>query len=101
MLYGERVARLQDTWRQRIRERRHLRVDAAAWALVDILPAHPVITVPVAVAVTRRTKPAISNAMAELESAGVLRRLGTSARNRAWEAEGLLDLIVRLESGRG
>jgi len=37
--------------------------------------------------------------MAELERAGVLQRLGDSARNRAWEAEGLLDLVVGLESG--
>jgi hypothetical protein len=29
----------------------------------------------------------------------VLRWLTESARNRAWEAEGLFDLVVRLESG--
>ncbi len=64
-----------------------------------MLPAHPVVTVPVAVAATKRTKPAVTNAVAELEDAGVLRRLGESARNRAWEAEGLLDLVVALDAG--
>lgn len=75
------------------------RTDAAAWAVIDALPAHPVITVPVAVAAMRRTKPAVTNAIAELEEAGVLDRLGQSARNRAWEAVGLLDLVVGLEAG--
>jgi hypothetical protein len=75
------------------------RADAAAWAVIDILPAHPVVTVPVAVTATKRTKPAVTNAVAELERAGVLHRLSEAARNRAWEAEGLLDLVVRLESG--
>jgi Fic family protein len=97
--YAGRVAELQDRWRQQLRETSNPRAEAAAWAVIDILPAHPVVAVPVAVAATRRTKPAVTNAVAELERAGVLRRLTESARNRAWEAEGLLDLVVRLESG--
>jgi Fic family protein len=97
--YGERVAELQESWRARLRASSHPRSDAAAWMIIDALPAHPVVTVPVAVAATRRTKPAVTTAVADLERAGVLRRLGESARNRAWEADGLLDLIVGLESG--
>jgi hypothetical protein len=53
----------------------------------------------VGVAATQRTRPAVANAVEGLESAGVLVRLTESARNRAWEATGLLDLIVRLEAG--
>jgi hypothetical protein len=60
---------------------------------------HPIVTVPVAVAATKRTKPAVANAIAELEAASVLEKLGESKRNRAWEAVGLLDLVVGLESG--
>jgi Fic family protein len=97
--YAGRVAELQDRWRQQLRETSNPRADAAAWAVIEILPAHPVVTVPVAVTATRRTKPAITNAVAELERSGVLHRLTASARNRAWEAEGLLDLVVRLEAG--
>ncbi len=37
----------------------------------------------------------------ELEAAGILIPLSTSQRNRSWEAEGLLDLIVRLEDAEG
>jgi non-canonical (house-cleaning) NTP pyrophosphatase len=34
-----------------------------------------------------------------MEAAGILTRLTQSACNRAWEADGLLDLIVGLEAG--
>lgn len=97
--YTRRVADLQDRWRQQLRSQSDPRADAAAWTIIDVLPSHPVITVPVAVAATTRTKPAVTNAIEELEEAGILIRLGESIRNRAWEAVGLLDLIVGLEGG--
>jgi hypothetical protein len=71
----------------------------AAWGLIKILPAHPIITAAVGVATTGRTKPAVSNGISELLNAGILTPLTTSPRNRAWEAAGLLDLIEELESG--
>ncbi|HEY4276599.1 MAG TPA: Fic family protein [Conexibacter sp.] len=97
--YTIRVGELQDEWRERLRQHSNPRADAAAWSLITVLPAHPIITVPVAVAATGRTKPAAANAIEQLEAAGVLTRLSESARNRAWEADGLLDLIVGLEAG--
>lgn len=97
--YAGRVSEMQEGWRTQLREASNPRADAAAWAIIDILPAHPIVTVPVAVAATKRTKPAVANGIAELEGAGILDRLGESARNRAWEAVGLLDLIVELEGG--
>ena len=98
-LYATRVGELQKQWRDRLREHSDPRVDAAAWRLITVLPAHPMITVPVAVAATQRTRPAVANGIEELEAAGILIRLTESARNRAWEADGLLDLIVGLEAG--
>lgn len=97
--YTIRVGELQNEWRARLRQHSNPRVDAAAWSLITVLPAHPIITVPVAVAATGRTKPAVANAIEQLEAAGILTRLTASARNRAWEAEGLLELIVGLEAG--
>jgi len=97
--YTGRVSALQEEWRAKLGSHSNPRADAAAWAVINVLPAHPVITVPVAVAATRRTKPAVTNAINELEDAGILQRLGESARNRAWEAVGLLDLVVGLEEG--
>lgn len=65
-----------------------------------MLPAHPIITVAVGAAATSRTKPAVNNAMAELVDAGILSPASESMRNRAWEAVGLLDLIVAMETGK-
>ena len=96
-----RVAEWQEHWRAELRRVSNPRSDAAAWRILDVLPAHPVITVPVAVAATARTRPAVANGIAELEAAGALMPLTASRRNRAWEASGLLDLIVGIESGEG
>lgn len=96
--YVGRVGDLQDKWRAQLGDIRSPRADAAAWSLISVLPAHPIITIPVAVAATRRTRPALANAVRELEAAGVLIPLSESARNRSWEAAGLLDLIVELEA---
>lgn len=97
--YVDRVRSLQDVWRDQVRTRVAPRADAAAWSLIDALPAHPVMTVPVGVAATGRTKPAVTNGVDTLVVAGVLAPLGESKRNRAWEAAGLLDLIEGLEAG--
>lgn len=95
--YLGRVGDLQNQWRETLRAASNPRADAAAWAVIDALPAHPIVTVPVAVVVTGRTKPAVNNAMAELADAGVLVAVSASRRNRAWEARGLLELIAELE----
>jgi Fic family protein len=76
------------------------RAGAAAWLIIDILPAHPIITAPVAAAVTGRSKPSVYQALGELEAAGVLEPLSHSRRNQSWEAAGLLDLLTGLEAGR-
>jgi Fic family protein len=97
--YVASVELLQAGWREQVRSRSNPRSDAAAWGLIKVLPAHPIITVAVGVAATERTKPAVSNGISELQNAGVLTPLTTSSRNRAWEAAGLLDLIEELGSG--
>jgi Fic family protein len=94
--YLERVRVLQQEWRKRLTP--HVRrADAAAWLLIDELPAHPIVSAPIAAAVTRRTRPAVNQALAQLQAAGVLRPLGEGRRNRSWEAAGLLDLLADLE----
>lgn len=98
--YLGRVTELQDQWRDQVRKRLGLRSDAAAWAVIDVLPAHPVVTVAVAVTATGRSKSSTTVAVGQLVDAGVLRPLSESKRNRAWEATGLLDLLSGLEAGR-
>ncbi len=98
--YVARVEELQAQWRRQLHESVTPRSDAAAWAIVDQLPVHPVITVAVGVAVTRRTRPAVRNAIADLVEARVLIPVTESAKNRSWEAVGLLSLIEDFESAR-
>ncbi len=95
------VRRLNAEWRAKLRSRpRPPRSDAAAWALMDVLPAYPVITAPVAAAACGRSKPQVYEAIEQLQTAGVLVPLSASRRNRSWEADGLLDLLERLEAGQ-
>ncbi len=97
--YHELIGDLQDFWRRRLRETDRPRADAAAWAIIDTLPAYPALTVADAVEATGRSKPAVNLGVAQLERAGVLTPLGQSRRYRAWEPTGLLDLISNLEAG--
>jgi Fic family protein len=98
--YLGQVEELQEQWRARLRAEVSPRADAAAWSVIDVLPGHPVVTVPVAVAATGRSKPAVNQAMEQLTAAGVLEPVSASRRNRAWEASGLLDLLAGLDAGR-
>jgi len=74
------------------------RSDAAAWAVIEVLPAHPIITAPVAAAATGRAKPRVYQALESLEEAGVLLPLTKKRRNQSWEAEGLFSLLEGLEA---
>jgi hypothetical protein len=98
--YLEAVSALMEEWRRRLTEGPAPRADAAAWAVIEVLPAHPVITAPVAAAATGRAKSAIHQAMRQLAEAGVLIPVAVSRRNRSWEAVGLLDLLEGLEAAR-
>jgi Fic family protein len=97
--YVTAVRELQAAWRAKLASRGAPRSDAAAWALIDALPAHPMISAPVAAAATGRAKAAIYDAIEQLVGAGVLKPLSQSKRNRSWEALGLLTLIAQLETG--
>jgi Fic family protein len=92
------VQTLQKRWRDAVLALQpSLRADATAWMLIDALPAHPIISVPVGVGATGRSKPSVNLAIEQLAAAGVLSRLSQSARNRLWEAPELLDLIAGLD----
>lgn len=94
------VRALQERWREQLRATKSApRADAVAWAIIDLLPAHPMISAPVAAAITERAKSRVYEAIEQLVAAGVLLQLSEGKRNRWWEAAGLLDLIARLEAG--
>ena len=94
------VQQLQDQWRAQLAEH-HVRSDAAAWAVIDVLPAHPIISVSLAVGASGRARAAIQQAVEVLVEAHVLRPLSNARRNRQWEAAGLLDLAAEFESVPG
>ena len=98
--YVDAVGELQAGWRRRLAAGPNPRAGAAAWALIDVLPAHPVISTAGAVAATGRAKSAVHAAVRNLVAAGVLIPLSTAKRNRTWEAAGLIDLVAGLEAGR-
>ncbi|MGK7312512.1 MAG: Fic family protein [Candidatus Longimicrobiales bacterium M2_2A_002] len=98
--YLEAVAELAERWRTALESLASPpRSDAAAWAIIDVLPAHPIITAPVAAAATGRAKPRVYQGIESLEEAGVLIPLSQKRRNQSWEAAGLLPLLERLEAG--
>lgn len=97
--YLEKVSELQDRWRQKLADSAAPRSDAAAWRVIDVLPAHPLSSIAVAVAATRRTRPAVAQAFGQLVEAGVLEELSGNRRNRVYEAVGLLDLLESMEAG--
>ena len=98
--YLNEVRRLMDEWRRWLGDHSNPRSDAAAWALIETLPAYPVITAPIAAAATGRAKAAIHQAIMQLGECGVLEPISASKRNRSWEASGLLELLEGLEAGR-
>jgi Fic family protein len=97
--YLAAVADLMECGRENLSAGGAPRADAAAWALIDVLPAHPVMTASVAVVATGRAKSAIHQAIGHLVERKVLLPLSESRRNRSWEAAGLLELLEGLESG--
>jgi len=99
--YLGEVEALMDEWREKLNKASAPRADAAARAIIEVLPAHPVITGPVAAAATGRSKGSIYEALAQLLDAGVLIPLSASKRNQSWEAHGLLDLLEGFETVRG
>ena len=76
---------------------RGLRSDSATWLIIDVLPAHPIISVPVAAEATGRSRPVVGQAVDQLVDAGVLVPLTSGKRNRQWEAVGLLELAAEFE----
>jgi hypothetical protein len=65
--------------------------------LLRLLPGTPVLSVKTAVAMLGRSKPQVNEAVARLETAGILRQLTAGRRNRAFEARDVIDAFAELE----
>ncbi|HSJ31153.1 MAG TPA: Fic family protein [Longimicrobiales bacterium] len=98
--YVDTVAEQGERWRSMLRDSHaHVRSDAAAWAIIDVLPMHPLITAPIAAAAVQRSKPQVYAAIEQLLVAGILTPAGRAGRAQVYEAAGMLDLITASETG--
>lgn len=95
------VRALMDRWKVMLASHKYApRAGAAAWAIIDVLPAHPIITAPIAVLATGRSNPSVYEGIKQLVDAGVLVPQSTAVRGQMWEATGLLELLARMEDGQ-
>lgn len=98
--YLKALRTLSDRWRAALAASPAApRRDAAAWAILDVLPAHPIITAAAAIEETGRNAMSVYQGIELLAAAGVLTPLSSARRHMAWEVRGLLDLIDGLEAG--
>ncbi len=96
--YEARVDALVAGWRQQVTARVGApRADAAIWAMLDLLPAAPLITARTAAELTGRSERAVDGAIAQLVDAGVLKQVGGRVRYRLYEADGVFDLVTDAE----
>jgi hypothetical protein len=91
---ADEIAALKRVWRERCAHRRN---DSAAVALLEHLPAYPVMTSHDAIRLTGRSGPAARGALNQLTEDGVLAEVTLAKRNRAWESVGLFALVDELE----
>ena len=91
---------LVEEWRTKLTLAVKPRADSVAWKIISELPAHPMISGPIAEAATGVSRPQVNIAIEQLQEAGVLAPMTPLAKkNRWWEPVGLLDLLARLETG--
>jgi Fic family protein len=93
--FEQRVAVLQENWRARLRG--ELRSDAAAFKLLEQLPATPIVTVRGAAEQIGRNFNTTNTAIEQLVAKGILTATTAGKRNRVFEARELIDTFTGLE----
>lgn len=92
--FERRAHDLMKGWRDRLGP---LRSDSTALALVEHLPATPIVTARSVEQALRVSFNAANSAISVLESAGILTKTRAGRRNRAFEARELVDAFTDLE----
>ena len=93
-IYEERIAGLQQEWRQRLGR---VRKRSASDLLIGVLPGSPIVTVGVAAALVGRSFQATNQAVGQMVQAGILHPVKVGRRNRAFEAPQVIDAFNDLE----
>lgn len=92
--FSDRIEALQQGWIERLGNPRR---GSAVRQLIASLPAQPVIDVPAGQRLTSKSHTTVGAALAELEAAGILRRLNQRKWGRLWECDELLELVSGFE----
>jgi Fic family protein len=92
--FSEEVAALQEDWRALLRP---VRTDAAALALIDLLPRFPIVTAAAAEDEIHRSRRATLTGLERLADAGILTRHRNQKKGDSWEAKELFSLLDEFE----
>jgi Fic family protein len=87
---GAAVDGLRGKWRT---SANHPRAGSAADRVIDALPGYPLLDVGTVETIANVSNQAARLALLQLEDGGVVRRINTGKRNRAWEAVGLFEVV--------
>ncbi len=91
--FGERLARLQEQWKEKATVRR----GSTAERVIESLPAQPVIDIEKAAGLAGTSEEAARLALNQLTERGVLTQATIRNWGRVWEAKGLWNLLDRFE----
>lgn len=92
--FEEQVGRIQHDWRSAVGSARS---GSAVELLLGVLPGAPVVSVSSAADLIGRSFQATNQAMTRLELVGVVRQVNVGRRNRAFEAQAIIDAFNALE----
>lgn len=95
---SEEVEGLQSDWRALLAP---VRADAAALALVDLLPRYPIVTAAAAEGEVGRSRRATITGLERLADAGILTRHRNQKKGDRWEAKELFALLEEFEQRLG
>jgi Fic family protein len=98
---GDLAAAVGDLQEQWLRQAGTPRAGSAPRLIIQALPAHPVLTLATAVAITSLSDEACRIALNRLTDAGVLHETTAGKRNRVWESTGIFDRLDALERELG
>jgi len=95
---AEEVEGLQSDWRALLQP---VRADAAALALIDLLPRYPIVTAAAAEGEIHRSRRATITGLERLADAGILSRHRNQKKGDSWEAKELFALLDEFERRLG
>jgi Fic family protein len=94
--FGLRIAELESAWRKSVGSPR---ADSTTAKLLTKLAAYPIFNLKTVEEVVGVSNQAARLAVEQLETAGVVQQISAGKRNRAWEAQGIFELLNEFDRG--